>query len=77
MLSVTYTLQNEKGVKDTGNLQKIRKDRRLSQEQLAAMSGVSRVQIARIEAGRTNPTAQTLKKLSTALACSVGELIGG
>ena len=41
-------------------LQQIRKKRRLTLDQLAVMSGVSRSMLSQIERGQTNPTFATL-----------------
>ncbi len=48
--------------------------RGLSQSALARQSGVNRVQIADIEAGRSNGSVQTLKKLAKALGVMIDEL---
>ena len=55
----------------------IRKDADMSQEKLAALSGVHRVTIARIETGKISPTVGTLVKLAKALDVDVSELIEG
>jgi mRNA interferase RelE/StbE len=49
--------------------------RGLTQTQLAAASGVNRVQIADIEAGRKNGSARTIRKLAEALGLAVEDLI--
>jgi XRE family transcriptional regulator, regulator of sulfur utilization len=48
-----------------------RRERHLTQRQLAAMSGIDQAEISRIERGRANPTASTLGALSKALAVDV------
>jgi len=48
-------------------LREARKERNLPQWKLAALSGVGRVTINRIENGRQNPHVSTVKKLATAL----------
>ena len=51
-----------------------REHRRLSQAELARRSGVNRVQIIDIEAGRKTGSVATLKKLSTALKVDMDDL---
>jgi len=46
-------------------------------ERLAAVSGVSRAMISKIERGESSPTAVLLGKLSAALELSVSELLSG
>ena len=52
-----------------------REFRNLTQADLARSSGVNRVQIVDIEAGRNNGSVHTLRKLATALDLSVDDLI--
>jgi mRNA interferase RelE/StbE len=49
--------------------------RELTQAQLSAMSGVNRVQIAEIEAGRKTGSVETVKKLAAALGVAVDDLV--
>lgn len=49
--------------------------RRLTQNQLAEKSGVNRVQIADIEAGRKTGSVETVKKLADALDIMIDDLI--
>ena len=51
-----------------------REHRGLSQAELARQSGVNRVQIIDIEAGRKTGSAATLKKLATALKVDMDDL---
>lgn len=51
-----------------------REYRRLSQAELARQSGVNRIQIIDIEAGRKTGSAATLKKLATALQVDMDDL---
>lgn len=54
--------------KDFGKkIQSLRKQRGLSQEELAAKSGVARRALQRIESGSGNPTVDTIKSLATVL----------
>ena len=57
-------------------LQMMRKKRRLTQKQLADMSGVTQQAISKIESGeRKSPQIATLSKLAGALKCTVDDLI--
>ena len=53
-----------------------REIRGLTQTALASLSGVNRVQIADIEAGRKSGSVATLRKLAEALGVTVEDLIG-
>lgn len=57
------------------NVARLRLDRRLTQDQLAARAGISRVALGKIERGAAIPRAQTLAALAAALAAPVGELV--
>ena len=48
-----------------------REEARLTQEQLAGRSGVSRVTINRIERGKLNPSMKTLSRLARAMGKQV------
>lgn len=54
-----------------------RKARRLTLEQLAQLSGVSRSMLSQIERGETNPTFAVLWNLTQALGMEFSELIAG
>ena len=57
-------------------LEEKRKKRRLTQKQLANLSGVTQQAISKIEQGeRKSPQIDTLAKLATALKCTVDDLI--
>ncbi len=49
---------------------------KLTQEQLAAKSGIAQTKISQYECGNIGPTVPTLRKLAEALGCEPGELIG-
>lgn len=60
------------------NLQNIRKEKNLSQNQLIQLSGVSRSLITKYESGERNinkASAITVYKLAKALNCTMEELI--
>jgi len=56
-------------------LQKMRLDRKLSQEKLAIVSDLHPTYISQAERGKRNISLSTLKKLSTALGCTLSELL--
>ena len=57
-------------------LEQYRRKRKLTQAQLAKLSGVPQPMISQIETGDVaNPTIKTLHKLATALKCTVDDLI--
>ena len=57
------------------NLARLRMDRQLTQEELAAKAGLSRVALGKIERGAVIPRARTLGLLAAALAVPIGELV--
>lgn len=57
------------------NLQRLRRERGLSQEQLAHLSGSPRAYLSGAEAGRRNATLETVEALARALDVDPSELI--
>ncbi|WP_108610513.1 helix-turn-helix transcriptional regulator [Aminobacter sp. MSH1] len=57
------------------NVQRLRRERKLSQEQLSFVSGRTRAYISSVEAGRRNATLDTLEILATALGVEPQDLI--
>lgn len=57
-------------------LKRKRKEKGLTQGQLASISGVSQQAISFIECGRNTPSEGTLRLLAEALGCSIAELVG-
>jgi transcriptional regulator with XRE-family HTH domain len=57
------------------NVQKIRQRKRLTQEQLAEISGFSQQYISGLEKGRRNPTIVTIFELALALGVSHMDLV--
>jgi DNA-binding XRE family transcriptional regulator len=53
-------------------VRELRKERKLTQKQLAAASGINQGEISRIECAQTNPTASTLAALLAPLGARVG-----
>jgi transcriptional regulator with XRE-family HTH domain len=58
------------------NLRRLRKERGLSFDQLAAVSGVSRAALSQIEGAKTNPTLAVLWKIAVGLAVPFQALLG-
>ena len=56
------------------NVRKIRLQQGLTQEQLADESGISQVQVARIESGKLNTSISTVSAIAKALKINEGEL---
>ncbi|WP_394890372.1 helix-turn-helix transcriptional regulator [Mesorhizobium sp. AaZ16] len=57
------------------NVQRIRQRKRLTQEQLAEISGFSQQYISGLEKGRRNPTIITIYELASALGVSHTDLV--
>jgi transcriptional regulator with XRE-family HTH domain len=57
------------------NVKRIRLEKALTQEQLAALSGFSQQYLSGLEAGRRNPTMLSIYELATALGVSHVELV--
>ena len=57
------------------NLRRLRVERGMSQERIAADSGVDRAYVGGIERQTENPTIDVLEKLATAMNVDVGELL--
>jgi transcriptional regulator with XRE-family HTH domain len=57
------------------NVGRIRREKGLTQEQLAEISGFSQQYISGLEQGRRNPTVVTLYELATALGVSHLDLL--
>jgi transcriptional regulator with XRE-family HTH domain len=57
------------------NVQRIRRQQALSQEELSFRSGFTRSYLSGLEAGRRNPTILSLEKIASALGASVEDLL--
>ena len=56
-------------------IRKLREERSISQQNLAAICNFEKANMSRIENGRTNPTFLTLHKISVALNVSLSILV--
>jgi transcriptional regulator with XRE-family HTH domain len=61
--------------KVAGRIKRLREQRRMTQEALAAKAGISRAYLARVETARHEPTLTVLAKLAKALRVKVGRLL--
>ena len=59
------------------NVRKERHDRKMSLDELAAASGVSKATLSQIESGKVNPTVATLWKIARAMHVDLHSLIMG
>ena len=57
------------------NLAKVRKAKGLTQSELASISGVPRVSIARYETGKVSPNVRILERLANALHVQIDDLV--
>lgn len=57
------------------HLRKFRESRKMTQEQLSDKAMIERSNIARLEAGRSNPTVFVLLKLATAFEVDLDEFL--
>lgn len=58
-------------------LNRLRKSRSLTLDQLASMTGVSKSMLSKIETGRASPTAMLLGKIAEGLDVSISQFLGG
>lgn len=58
-----------------GNVRRLRRERGLTQEQLAEASGYPQQMISELENGKGNPTLTSLADLARALGASLSELV--
>lgn len=56
------------------NIQKIRKEKNLSQEDLAYKAGLNRAYIGYIERGERKPTVETIEKIARVLQIDIQDL---
>ena len=57
-------------------LKTLRKNKKMTQEELATASGITKVSICNLEKGKNKPQAKTIAKLSKALGCDYDYLNG-
>ena len=54
---------------------RLRKERGMTQAELARAAGLSRITIAKYETGKIGMSVRSAQKLSSALGCAVGDII--
>jgi transcriptional regulator with XRE-family HTH domain len=74
LLLLFEAIQRKSKEGDRMRLRQIREDLRWTQQQLATASGISQPQISALERWADNPTLETLRRLASALGCTVDEL---
>jgi transcriptional regulator with XRE-family HTH domain len=57
-------------------ISRLRRNRGISQEELGFQAGVHRTYVSQIERGLKSPTLAVILKLTQALNCSAGQLVG-
>jgi transcriptional regulator with XRE-family HTH domain len=58
------------------NVKRFRKEKKLSQEELAKEAGITYTTLAKIESGNnTNPTVKTIQKIAQALDVTIDDLM--
>jgi transcriptional regulator with XRE-family HTH domain len=57
-------------------LKKLRTAKKWSQYELAKRAGISRVYVAKLESGRSDPTVGMAQRIAKALGVSLTELLG-
>ena len=71
-----HKIRDEKVLKTFGdNFRRIRKQKKLTQEELAFKSGIAFSSVVRIEQGQLNTTVCTIVKLAEALEIEKGQLL--
>lgn len=59
------------------NIKKLRKQRKLSQEQLARKAGITYSTLIKLESGANkNPTIETVRRLASTFGVGLDELVG-
>ena len=57
------------------NLQRLRREKELSQEELSDRSGVHQTYLSGVERGKRNPTVGVLEKIAKALDVDVADIV--
>lgn len=66
---------NSKAVKKFGaNMKRVREEKHMSQGDIFRATKIERAYISNLEAGRQNPTLETIEKIAGALGVEVSEL---
>ncbi|MAZ56250.1 transcriptional regulator [bacterium] len=66
---------NSKAVKQfASNMKQVREAKKMSQGDIFRVTGIERAYISNLEAGKQNPTLETIEKIAQALGVEVSEL---
>ena len=66
---------NSKAVKQfASNMKRVREAKKMSQGDIFRATGIERAYISNLEAGKQNPTLETIEKVAKALGVEVSEL---
>jgi transcriptional regulator with XRE-family HTH domain len=57
------------------NLQRLRREKGLSQEELADRAGIHQTYLSGVERGRRNPTVTVLQRIAEALDADIADLV--
>lgn len=57
------------------NIRKIRKSKKISQESIAALIGVTQAAVSQWESGKTTPTAQNIVDLARIMDCTTDDIL--
>jgi len=57
------------------NLRRARLDRKMTQEEVAELSGVHATEVSRIEGGKRDPQVSTVRRLAKAVGVNAGDLL--
>lgn len=60
----------------SNNIKRIRKERRMTQTELAEKAGIHPVSIKKYETGRMTPTMESIEKIANALQCGIEHICG-
>lgn len=75
MCRIFDIVMNSKAVKRfAANMKRIREEKNMSQGDIFRATKIERAYISNLEAGRQNPTLETIEKIATALEVEVSEL---
>ncbi len=76
MMLITFqTMKDSETQRFAKNMKKLREAKGLSQGDIHRATGIDRAYISNLEAGKQNPTLETIAKIAEALGVSSGTLL--